>query len=156
MKYLFLLLMPVALLCSCSRSVVLESEEEFENMQEPYIGVWKLKEISFPAILVDPVVPPRSINFSNHDVTFEFRADGVLIVKGDMMSHPDLNKEFENDDLYIKEGTHSYLMAKYEGTSGYVLGLKGGKLAFPFSVSKDTASYGMTGGGGLGFVRVKN
>ena len=75
------------------------------------MGTWKLKEVSFATIL-NPLSLP--LDYSNLNVTFEFKTDSVLIVKGKIMNHPNWSIGSDESILNIREGTHEYCVPEKE------------------------------------------
>ena len=117
-RLLFLILM--TLHCSCSKSNALEEESEtpcddkvIEKIQEPPLGRWKLKEISVGNFLLYELFGELpKLDYANHNVIFEFTADSVLTVTGDM-EHRDMNWYIERGlvgcfDGMVWEGIHTY------------------------------------------------
>jgi len=121
MRRFILLLTSVFLLYSCNKDVAPEEEcikciEENSDVEESlsYIGRWKLMSASFYSFLIfqDFGELPPELDYSNHNVIYEFREDSILVVSG-KMDHPNMSWYVERRlDSFFKyliwEGTHLY------------------------------------------------
>ncbi|MCL2738158.1 MAG: hypothetical protein FWE30_01770 [Bacteroidales bacterium] len=159
-KNLFLLLASVVLLCSCNKGVASKGELNeasdtiVEATQEPWVGAWKLMKASFSGPIIgnpDEELPP--LDYSDLNVTFEFKADSVLIVKG-RMNHPNWTIGFEESIFNIREGTYTYSIPEQETAHRLYLKI-GSKLTYDFVVHDKSMSIGLTGIGSLAFEKVK-
>ncbi|MCL2738727.1 MAG: hypothetical protein FWE30_04700 [Bacteroidales bacterium] len=158
MKTIFLLLASVVLLCSCNKDVAPvekpNEDEETTINQELWVGIWKLTKAALSGpIIGNPGEEPPPLDYSNHSVTFEFKADSVLIVKG-KMNHPNWSTGFEESFFNIKEGTYTYSIPEQETAHWLYLKIDN-KHTYDFVVHDESMSISMLGLGGLIFERVK-
>jgi len=158
MKKLFLLLVSAALLFSCNKGVtpIDELSEVLDTtIEKPWITTWKLmKAHSSGPIISNPGEEHPGYDYTNLNVTFEFKTDNVLIVKG-KMNHPDWSIGFEESPLNINEGTYTYSIGQ-ETTNWLYLTIdnKSAYITYNFVVREKTMSIGLTGIGGLLFEEV--
>ena len=152
MRKLCLLLTSVTLLYSCSNNKEIASEEEIEISQELYLGIWKLVNASYANILTTQFGGFLTLDYSNHDVFFEFNAEKILKISGKMDNHPDWDKN-KLGFLFIDEGTYIYSMKKEES---WLFSIDDNKYGYDLRVQKDNSmSIGMIGLGSLSFEKVK-
>jgi len=163
MKKFLLLMATIALFCSCHKNNV--PTEEF---QEPYLGMWKLMELSFYDFLHFQLTGEHYpiLDYSNHNVIYEFKENGILVVSGDM-DHPLMSWFAERGlDVFsspyvLTEGTYSYLIAKsgesYSTPECYICINK--KMDYGFRIlealSPMEMGFSITGGCGFSLVKIK-
>ena len=114
MNKIVLLTVAIALICSCSKGVVVEQPKEppveekppeeppkipkLLDPEHPYLGRWKLLGVSLVKFSDPRLFHPGSfpyLGYSEADVFFLFKADNTLIVSGDM-EHPNIQWYIEN------------------------------------------------------------
>ena len=158
MKNSLLLLIACALFYSCSKheeqkEIEIGKAESVVQKQEFYIGKWKLMSAYFAFFPAEVLIPV--IDFSECNIVFEFKPDGVLVVTGKMDNHPDANAGFEKNILYIGEGTHSYSITGQETAHMFYLRIDDNDFDYSSLVGEESISLDMIGIGGLEFKSVK-
>jgi hypothetical protein len=163
MKIILLYTTVVVLLCSCGKNVDKEPENPIVNdikefKQEPFIGEWKLISASFydfDYFQVHGVGLPK-VDFSEICVLYEFRADSVLKISGDVNSLAPVPLALGTIEDFliglstlfvIADGAYKYT-TEIEAKNRWLL--KVGNRGYNLCVQKDnTMTIDITGGGGL-------
>ena len=164
MKNLFLLFFSVAFIISCDKGEIPYPNEEInieqETSPEPHIGIWKLMKVTFVfGPILSPPVEPEVFDFSEMDVTFEFRTDNILIVKG-KMNHPDWEIDETSSDnftrsIYFEEGTYPYSISDYGAPQYITIRYDGPDYHFSLYEKEGVMHFGRQGGFSLEFNKVK-
>jgi len=146
----------------------MKEDVEPQQLQKPYIGTWKLVGLGFYDFLHFQVFGehfPR-LDYSNHNVIYEFKENGILVVSGNM-DHPMIDWYTErgldvlSDPRVLTEGSYSYFITmfgiSYSGPECYISINR--EIEYSFRIFEKLSSieigFSITGWGSFSLVKVK-